>query len=64
MSGEALVVDRDQLKDIFETMGIPISSNDEFNFQFAQMDEDGDGKVHFRDLEEFLTSPDEAACDG
>ena len=64
VSGEALVVDRDQLKDIFETMGIPISSDEEFNYQFAQMDEDGDGKVHFSDLEEFLTTPDEDATGG
>ena len=55
VSGEDLVVDKAQLKDIFETMGLEVLSDAEFDEQYSQIDTDSDGYVHFTDLEQYLS---------
>ena len=55
VSGEDLAVDKAQLKDIFETMGLEVSSDAEFDQQFSEIDADSDGYVHFTDLEQYLS---------
>ena len=57
---ENLEVNREQLKDIFETMGIPLASDGEFDEQWLNIDQDQDGIVSFADFKEFiLTAKDD-----
>ena len=37
---ENLKVNREQLKDIFQTMGIPVTSDEDFNEQWLRLDQD------------------------
>ena len=55
VSGEDLAVDKEQLKDIFETMGLEVSSDAEFDQQFSEIDTENNGYVHFTDLEQYLS---------
>ena len=49
-----LIVNKEQLKDIFDMMGAHVASDDDFARQFDEMDSDKDGVVSYKELEQYL----------
>ena len=39
---------------VYETMGVSVASEEDFDEKFQQMDADKDGMIHYRELEEWF----------
>ena len=49
-----MTVTKEQLRDIFETMGIPVVSEEEFNQQWQSIDKNSAGLIDYKDFKEFV----------
>ena len=49
-----MTVSKKELRDIFDTMGPPINSDEEYNEYWECIDNDQDGVVDYKDFKEFI----------